>query len=159
MFAEPTCNETLSVLHCLLILLYLTILLALLSLLGQEAPLSLRPVRFISLQKTSLVFPEVLHVILVGAVHVATVQEVGDLVHLLPVSKAAAELGGGQGPHEVHAPLTVLHEKGIVLWNLDWETLGVEDQLGDGPRPVRLAALDARGVRVAEPEYGGEVWS
>ena len=149
-----TCDKALSVLCCLLVLLDLTLVLALLSLLGQEAPLSLGPIRFVSPEQTSLVLPDVLHVLLVRAVHVAAVQEVGDLVHLLPEPEAAAELRRRHGPHEVHAPLSVLHEEGVILRDLDGETLGVEDKLGDGTGAVRFAALDTRGVGVTEPGQG-----
>ena len=75
----------------------------------------------------------------------------GDLVHLLPVSEGAAELGGGHGPHEVHTPLTVFREKRVISRDLYGETLGVKDELTDRGGPVLLAALDSRGVLVREP--------
>ena len=58
--------------------------------------------------------------------------EVSDLVHLLPVSKRAAQLGPGHGANKVHTPLAVLHEKGIVGWDFDGKTLWVFDQSVDG---------------------------
>ena len=150
-----TCDKALSVLwSCLLVLLDLALVLTLLSLLGQQTPLSLGPVGFVGPEQTSLVLTDVLDVLLVRAVHVAAVQEVGDLVHLLPIPEAAAELGRRHGPDKVHAPLSVLHEEGVILRDLDRETLGVEDELGDGTGAVRFAALDTRGVGVTEPAQG-----
>ena len=149
-----TCDKALSVLYRLLVLLDLTLVLALLSLLGQQAPLSLGAVRFVSLEQAPCELPEVLDVLLVRAVHIAAVQEVGDLVHLLSVTKAAAQLGRWHGPHKVHASLSVLHEEGVILRDFNGEALGVEDKLRDGTGAIRFAALNARGIGVAEPGQG-----
>ena len=146
-----TCDKALSVLYRLLVLLDLTLVLALLSLLGQQTPLSLGAVRFVSLEQAPCELPEVLDVLLVRAVHIAAVQEVGDLVHLLSVTKAAAQLGRWHGPHKVHASLSMLHEEGVILRDFNGEALGVEDKLGDGTGAIRFAALNARGIGVAEP--------
>ena len=75
---------------------------------------------------------EVLDILIIRAVYVAAVQKVCDLIHLLSVGKAAAELGRWHGPHKVHTSLSVLHEEGVILWDLDGEALRVENKLGDG---------------------------
>ena len=78
------------------------------------------------------IHPEAPGVLLVRAVHVAAVMEVGDLVHLLPVPEAAAQLGPGHGPDKVHTSLSVSREEGVILRDLDWETLRMFDQSVDG---------------------------
>ena len=78
------------------------------------------------------IHPEASRILLVGAVNVAAVMEVGDLVHLLPVAEGAAELWRRHGPHKVHASLSVSREEGIVLRNLDGEAFWMFDQPVDG---------------------------
>ena len=80
--------------------------------------------------------------------------EVSDLVHLLPVPEGAAELRSRHGPHKVHTSLSVFTEERIVLRDLDWETLRVENQLADRSFSIGIAALDTSRVRVAQSEEG-----
>ena len=135
------CSEALFILELLSSSQNLTFLLLLLALgLGQQL-LGARVA--VSPHQPPAQLAEAGRVLLVGAVHVAAVQEVRDLVHLLAVAEGAAELGGGHGPHEVHTPLAVLTEEGVVGGDLDGEALGVLHQPVDRPGPVLLAALDA----------------
>ena len=85
--------------------------------------------------------------------------EVSDLVHLLSVAKGAAELRGRHGPDKVHTSLPVFAEERIILWDLNGETLGVENQLADGSTTVRVTALDTSriGVRQSEERSVGDV--
>ena len=57
--------------------------------------------------------------------------EVGDLIHLLPVTEAAGQLGPWHRPHKVHASLSVSREEGVIFWNLDGEALGMFDKSVD----------------------------
>ena len=99
----------------------------------------------------NLFLPESFSVLVVGSVDVTAVQQVGDLVHLLTIAEGTAELGRGQGPHERHASLSVLHEEWVVLGDLDGEALWVSNQLADGSGSVVCAALDTVPVAIAQP--------
>ena len=62
------------------------------------------------------------------------------------------QLRCGHGPHEVHTSLSKLLEERIIVGNLYWEALWVDDKLADRSRSVLQTALDTIAVVVRESE-------
>ena len=81
--------------------------------------------------------------------------EMTDLVHLLSIPECAAQLRGRHGPDKVHTSLAVFTEERVVLWDLDGETLRVENQLTDRSSTVRITALDTSRIWVGQSEERG----
>lgn len=80
-----------------------------------------------SLHQPSPALSQLLPVLIIRAIHHAAIQKVSDLIHLLPVTEGAGQLGRGHGPDKVHASLIVFGEEGVIVRNLDGEALGVEN--------------------------------
>ena len=94
-------------------------------------------------QQSSAIFPKLPVLLLVAAVDVAGILQVGDLVHLLSVSKGALLVGTRHRPYKVHTPLVVPSEERVVDRDVDWEALGMENKTTDWSRTVFFTTLDS----------------